>query len=135
MKQYRRTHRKTEESLKKTGRNKLNHRTKKCQHGARILGHIAVNGEIIMIPEKIKAVMEYLRPITARKIKQFLGLTGYSRKFIKKYHKIAFPLLKILRGKRIFSSTFKILKKKNNVVQTILVAPNLSEDFIVTTDA
>jgi hypothetical protein len=75
---------------------------KKCQflkHEARILGHITGNREIKMNPEKIKAVMEYPIPTTARKIKQFLGLTSYYRKFIEGYSKIAFPLLEILRGK------------------------------------
>jgi predicted HicB family RNase H-like nuclease len=50
------------ESLKKTGRSKLDHRIKKCQflkHEARILKHISGNGEIRMNPEKIKAVMDY----------------------------------------------------------------------------
>jgi hypothetical protein len=56
-----------------------------------------------MNPKKNKVVMENPRPTTARKIKQFLGHTGYYRKFIERYSKIAFPLLKILRRKRIFS--------------------------------
>jgi hypothetical protein len=61
---------------------------KKCQflkHKSRILGHIAGNGEIIMNPEKIKAIMEYLRPPTALKLKQFLGLTNYYRKFMEEH--------------------------------------------------
>jgi hypothetical protein len=49
------------------------------------LGQIAGNGEIKMNPEKIKAVMEYPRPTTTQKIKQYLGLTGYYRKFIEGY--------------------------------------------------
>jgi hypothetical protein len=67
------------------------------------LGYIAGNGEIKMNPDKIKAVMEYPRPTTARKIKQFLGLTSYYRKFIEGYSKIVFLLLEILRGKKTFS--------------------------------
>jgi hypothetical protein len=67
------------------------------------LGHIAGKEEIKMNLEKIKAVMKYTRPITARKIKQFLGLTCYYRKFIEGYSKIAFPLLEILREKKTFS--------------------------------
>jgi hypothetical protein len=115
----------------------------KCQflkHEARILGHIARNGEIKMNPEKIKAVMEYPRPTTARKIKKFLGITSYCRKFIERYSKIAFPLLEILRGKKTFSwgkeqeEAFEILKGKL-CSTSILAAPNLSEEFIVTTGA
>jgi hypothetical protein len=47
--------------------------------------------------------MEYPRPTTARKIRQLLGHTSYYQKLIDRYSKIAFSLLKILRGKRIFS--------------------------------
>jgi hypothetical protein len=92
-----------------------------------------------MNPEKIKAVMEYPRPTTARKIKQFLDLTSYYRKFIEGYSKIAFPLLEILKGKKTFSwgkeqeEAIEILKGKF-CSATILAAPNLSEEFIVTTD-
>jgi hypothetical protein len=84
--------------------------------------------------------MEYPKPTTARKIKQFLGLTSYYRKFIEGYSKIAFPLLEILRGKKTFSrrkeqeETFEILKGKL-CSALILAALNLSEEFIVTTDA
>jgi hypothetical protein len=66
--------------LRKLAETNLNIEPKKCQflkHEARLLGHIAVNGEIKMNPEKIKAVIEYPRPTMARKIKQFLGLTSY----------------------------------------------------------
>jgi hypothetical protein len=99
-----------ERVLRKLAAADLTIEPKKCQflkHEARILGHIAGNGEIKMNPEKIKVVMEYPRPTTARKIKQFLGLTSYYRKFIEGYSKIAFPLLEILRGKKTFSSKKK----------------------------
>jgi hypothetical protein len=95
-----------ERVLRKLAEANLSIEPKKCQflkHEARILGHIAGNREIKMNPEKIKAVMKYPRPTTVRKIKQFLDLTSYYRKFIEGYSKIAFPLLEILRGKKTFS--------------------------------
>jgi hypothetical protein len=70
------------------------------KHDVRILGHIAGNGEIKMNPDKIKALMEYPRPTTARKLKHFLGLTSYYQKFFEGYSKIAFPILEILRERK-----------------------------------
>jgi hypothetical protein len=132
-----------ERVLRKLAEVNLTIEPKKCQflkHEARILGHIAGNKEIKMNTEKIKEVMEYPRVTTARKIKQFLGFTSYYRKFIEGYSKIAFPLLEILRGEKTFSwgkeqeETFEILKEKL-CSAPILAAPNLSEEFIVITDA
>jgi hypothetical protein len=47
--------------------------------------------------------MEYRRPTTVRKIKQFLGLTDYYQRVIKGYPNIALLLLQILEGKKPFS--------------------------------
>jgi hypothetical protein len=124
-----------ERVLRKLAEANLTIEPKKCQflkHEVRILGHIAGNGEIKMNSEKIKAVMEYPKPTTARKIKQFLSLTSYYRKFIEGYSKIAFILMEILRGMKTFSwgkeqeNTFEILKGKL-CRAPILPAPNLSE--------
>jgi hypothetical protein len=95
-----------ERVLRKLAEANLTKEPKKCQflkHEARILGHIPRNGEIKINPEKIKAVMKYPRPTTARKINQFLGLASYYQKFIEAYSKIAFPLLEILKGKKTFT--------------------------------
>jgi hypothetical protein len=43
------------------------------------LGHVDENAKIIMNSEQIKGIMEYPRPITARKIKQFYVFTLLSK--------------------------------------------------------
>ena len=57
----------------------------KCQflqREASFLGHIAGNGKIQLDPKKIK---------------QFLGLAGYYRRFVTGFAKIAWPLSNLLR--------------------------------------
>ena len=48
--------------------------------------------------EGIKAITEMAAPTTYTSIWQFLGATGYFRRFIKRYAKIAKPLNDILSG-------------------------------------
>ena len=50
-------------------------------------------------PKKIEAVRNFPVPTNKKKIKQFLGLVGYYRRFVKDLTKIAHPLSKLLREK------------------------------------
>lgn len=56
------------------------------------LGYICNREGKHMNPDKIKAVQEWPRPLNAHQLRQFLGLTGYLRRFIKNYANIAHPL-------------------------------------------
>ncbi len=46
------------------------------------LGHIVGGGRIAMEEAKIAALRDYLRPITKRDVRAFLGLAGYYRRFV-----------------------------------------------------
>lgn len=56
------------------------------------LGHIIKNGRITVDPEKTAAMQNYPIPKTLKELRSFLGLTGYYRRFIRDYAKIAKPL-------------------------------------------
>lgn len=47
------------------------------------LGHIITPKGVKPNPDKVKKILEWNLPKTTKEIKQFLGLTGYYRKFIK----------------------------------------------------
>jgi len=48
-------------------------------------------------PQKVKAITEWSRPTNVTEIRNFLGLAGYYRRFIKDFSKIASPLTNQLK--------------------------------------
>lgn len=47
--------------------------------------------------KKVQSVLDFPRPNNAHTVRQFLGLVGYFRKFIKNFARIAYPLNKLLK--------------------------------------
>ena len=61
------------------------------------LGHKISKEGVQVDPSKIKAIMEWPKPDNISKLRGFLGLTGYYRRFVKNYtHKTA-PLTNLLK--------------------------------------
>lgn len=78
---------------------------KKCQLLKRKiehLGHEIDNGVIRPTPDKIVAVTNFPEPSSFKEVQQFLGLTGYFRKFVEGYSIIAKPLTDLLRKETVF---------------------------------
>ena len=106
------------------------------------LGHVVGSGRVRPNPEKLKAVEEYPVPITKRQVRGFLGLTGYYRKFIEGYARLAAPLTDLIKKQKpdkiIWTpqceEAFKTLKE--TLCQSpILMNPNFEKTFILQTDA
>ena len=62
------------------------------------LGHIVSQDRIRTDPEKTSAIENWPEPETVKDVRSFLGFTGYYRRFIKNYAKIARPLNDLLVG-------------------------------------
>ena len=60
-------------------------------------GHIVGNGTVRVLQDKIQAINEWPQPRTIHHIRQFLGLAGYYRRFIKGFSQIAAPLSNLLK--------------------------------------
>ncbi|GFX64750.1 retrovirus-related Pol polyprotein from transposon 17.6 [Trichonephila clavipes] len=60
-------------------------------------GHIVESGTIKPSPTKTLAVRKFPEPTTIKQLQSFLGLTGYFRKYINDYSKIAKPLSDLTR--------------------------------------
>ena len=56
------------------------------------LGHIISAQGLKPDPKKVEAIVEFPTPSTPKSVKGFLGLSGFYRKFVKNFSKIAAPL-------------------------------------------
>ena len=63
----------------------------------RFLGHIVSALGVSVDPEKVKAVMSWERPKSVFKIRSFLGLAGYYRRFIEDFSRLAAPMTRLTR--------------------------------------
>jgi hypothetical protein len=95
-----------------------------------------------MRPGELKtvAVKEFKRPTNVHEVRQFLGLTGYFRKFVEKYGIIASPLTELTKREAEFvwleeqEQAFR--KLKNNLInRPILVLFDPKAEHEVHTDA
>jgi hypothetical protein len=68
--------------------NKCDFYQKKIQY----LGHVISEEGIAVDPEKIRAIMEWSIPKDVADIRSFMGITGYYRRFIEGFSKIAYPI-------------------------------------------
>ncbi|GJX36926.1 putative reverse transcriptase domain-containing protein [Tanacetum coccineum] len=104
------------------------------------LGHVINGNGIHVDPSKIEAVKNWKAPITSTKVRSFLGLAGYYRRFIENFSKIAKSLTILTQKCKTFDwgkeqeLAFRTMKDKlcNALV---LALPNGSEDFVVYCDA
>ncbi|CAF3338717.1 unnamed protein product, partial [Rotaria sp. Silwood2] len=108
------------------------------------LGHIVTQDGIKPDPTLTKAVTDFPQPKTIKDVQSFLGLTGYYRRFIEDYSKVAEPLIKQLRQlkERNYhlnwnpecTTAFETLKSKL-INAPIMKTPNFNEPFILELDA
>lgn len=105
------------------------------------LGHVLTPNGILPNPNKIKDITELKLPETQKQIKSFLGITGYYRKFIKDYAKIAQPLTKFLkkdsRINKLDPSYIHAFETMKTLMTThpILKYPDFTKEFKLNTDA
>ncbi|GKE99912.1 putative reverse transcriptase domain-containing protein, partial [Tanacetum coccineum] len=91
-------------------------------------------------PAKIESIKDWASPKSPTEIRQFLGLTGYYRRFIEGFSKIAKPMTKLTQKKVKFEwgdkqeTSFQLLKQKL-CSAPILALPEGREDFIIYCDA
>nr|GEV15310.1 putative reverse transcriptase domain-containing protein [Tanacetum cinerariifolium] len=104
------------------------------------LGHVIDSQGIHVDPAKIESIKDWASPKTPTKIRQFLGLVGYYRRFIEGFSKISKSMTKLTQKGIKFDwgekqeAVFQLLKKKLCSVP-ILTLPEGSEDFVVYCDA
>jgi hypothetical protein len=104
------------------------------------LGHVLTAEGVAVDPEKVAAVSEWKQPTSVSEIRSFLGLTGYYRRFIEGFSKIARPMTKLLKKDKKFLWTeacersFRELKERLTTAP-VLVLPDIHKDFVIFCDA
>ena len=104
------------------------------------LGHVLDQNGMRAVHSKVKAVEDFPIPTSVEKVRSFLGLTGYYRKFIKNYAHISQPLTSLLKKNVKFhweaeqQEAFDTLKTKLTT-SPVLIFPNYEQEFILVTDA
>ncbi|GJZ83956.1 putative nucleotidyltransferase, ribonuclease H [Tanacetum coccineum] len=121
---------------------KLYAKFSKCEFWLRevqFLGHVINGGGIHVDPSKIETIKNWKAPRTPSKVRLFLGLASYYRRFIENFSKIAKPL-NILTQK---SKTFDLGEEQENAFRTlkdklcnapVLALFDWSKDFVVYCD-
>ncbi|KAL0560579.1 hypothetical protein IC582_000988 [Cucumis melo] len=123
--------------------NKLYAKFSKCEFWLKLvsfLGHVVSKAEVSVDPAKIEAVTSWTRPSTVSKVRNFLGLAGYYRRFVENFFHIATPLTQLTRKEAPFvwskacEDSFQNLKQKL-VTAPVLTVPDGSGSFVIYSDA
>jgi hypothetical protein len=122
---------------------KLYAKLKKCEFwldSVAFLGHVISKDGISVDPKKVEAVVEWNRPNNVTEICSFLGLTGYYRRFVEGFSRLAMPLTRLTqKGVRFEWSeeceqSFQELKRRL-VSAPILTIPDGSGGLVIYSDA
>ena len=106
------------------------------------LGHRIGHGRVAVPEDRATAIAEFVKPTTKKGVRAFLGTSGYYRRFIPDFGKLAKPLTMLTRkaepdqvhwtleGEQAFNHIRELLCKS-----CALTIPTLSDDFRLHTDA
>nr|GEV11310.1 hypothetical protein [Tanacetum cinerariifolium] len=102
----------------------------------KFLGHVIDHSGVHVDPAKIKAIKSWAAPTTPTEVRQFLGLAGYYRRFIKGFSLISKPLTKLTQKNKKYKwgkeeeEAFQTLKRKL-CNAPILALTEGTKDFVV----
>jgi len=124
-------------------KNQLYAKLSKCeffQQYISFLGHVVSKDGISCEKDKVKAIQEWPVPNSVAAVRSFLGVTGFYRRFVQNYSRIASPLTELLQSESKWNwgeaqqNAFNSLKNALSSAP-VLAIPNDSLSYVVTTDA
>ena len=104
------------------------------------LGHLISTEGISLLPNKLDCIQHMPAPKNTKEIKQFLGLTGYYRKFVSRFADISRPLTTLTKKDKKFEWTPACQKSFDLLKETLCGKPILkyadtSKPYTLYTDA
>ena len=110
------------------------------QRKVHYLGHIVSENGIHTDPDKIDAIKDWPTPVSKKQVRSFLGTTGYYRRFVRDYAKVARPLTKLTKKNEIFEWSEECEIAFNTLKSAFISAPILAYPrdeggYILDTDA
>ena len=122
---------------------KLYAKMRKCEFWmkeVKFLGHVVSEQDVVVNPTKIEAVMKWEPPKNVTEVRSFLGFSGYYRRFVKGFSKLAVPMTLLTKKGEKFLWTpecelvFHTLKEKLTKAPVLIIS-NSGEGYEVYTDA
>ena len=104
------------------------------------MGHVVSGDGIFVDPRKIEAIVNWEQPKNVSKIRSFLGLAGYYRRFVKHFSLIAAPLTRLTKKSVMYEwdekceQSFQELKNRL-ITAPVLVLPTVGVGYVVFSDA
>lgn len=104
------------------------------------LGHTVSEDGIRPNQDKIETIKNWPLPATEKEVRQFLGILGYYRRFVKDFAKLVKPLTSLLRKDNEIEITPEVetcFERCKQVLMRdpVLIHPDYEKEFILTTDA
>jgi hypothetical protein len=112
---------------------KLYAKFSKCQFLLKkvpFLGHILSEDGVSVDPSKVQEVMDWKARTTVSKVRSFLGLAGYYRRFIPHFSKIAKPMISLLQKDHKFVWTEECEASFHTLRKLLTTAPVLAQPDI-----
>ena len=111
-----------------------------CQKEVLYLGHVISQDGMAVAPHNVKKIVDFPAPKDKTGVRRLLGLFGFYRSFIKGFSKIAAPLIKLTNKDIVFHWDEECQRataelKSHITSAPVLVFPDFSRQFILTTDA
>ena len=115
----------------------------KCKFGeaeVKFLGHVVSKEGNKPDPKNVEAIQKVRPPKTVKEVRRFLGMASFYRKHIKDFAEIALPLNKLTRKNQPFEWSEDCQRSLDTLKDLltrapVLVGADISQPFIVTTDA
>lgn len=115
-------------------------KSKFCLRETKYLGYRIGDGVLKPDNEKILAITQFPIPNTIKKVRSFLGMCGWYRRFLKDFASVAAPLTDCLKSPSKFKLTEEAIQSFENLKGLLTTAPLLvhadfSKPFIINCDA